>query len=58
MYVRDYMKGIDVPWQTVFQTDSREEVNEFCQKNDIECTWRSDDLAANQAGCTGNGKIS
>ncbi len=43
MYVRNYMKGIDVPWQTVFQTDSREEVNEFCQKNDIEYTWRSDD---------------
>lgn len=43
MYVRNYMQGIGVPWQMVFQTDSREKVNEFCQKNDIEYTWKSDD---------------
>lgn len=37
-YVRNY-SDIDVPWQEVFQTESRSEVEHFCSDNNIEFTW-------------------
>ncbi len=39
MYVRRYGGGIDLPWQTVFQTESREEVEEFCRRTSIGFEW-------------------
>jgi hypothetical protein len=42
MYVRNYMPGVDLSWQEVFQTTSPEEVNRFCKANDIEHQWISD----------------
>lgn len=38
-YVRHYHEGIDLPWQSVFQTDSRDEVREYCDQNGIACEW-------------------
>lgn len=38
-YVRHYRPFVDLPWQTVFQTENPEEVNHFCCKNDIEYEW-------------------
>ncbi|GBF78222.1 taurine catabolism dioxygenase TauD [Paenibacillus sp. 598K] len=43
MYVRNVGGGIDLPWQTVFQTDSREEVNAYCKKVQIEVEWLGED---------------
>jgi len=40
MYVRNYGMGIDLPWETVFQTTQRQEVEEFCRSYDIEFEWR------------------
>jgi alpha-ketoglutarate-dependent taurine dioxygenase len=40
LYVRNYRKGLDVPWQRVFQTESRQEVETFCKAHEIEVEWR------------------
>jgi alpha-ketoglutarate-dependent taurine dioxygenase len=42
MYVRNYGNGLDVPWQKVFQTDDRAQVNEYCVRARIECEWKPD----------------
>jgi alpha-ketoglutarate-dependent taurine dioxygenase len=41
LYVRNYTRGIDLGWQEVFQTDNKEEVNEFCKNHDIEAIWNN-----------------
>jgi alpha-ketoglutarate-dependent taurine dioxygenase len=42
MYVRNYGQGLDVPWQEVFQTNDRTEVEEFCLRSGIEFEWTAD----------------
>ncbi len=39
MYVRNYTPGVDLSWQDVFQTSSKEEVNSFCKEHDIQFQW-------------------
>lgn len=39
MYVRNYGQGIDLPWETVFQTNDKAEVEAYCQSADIDFTW-------------------
>ncbi|MDO8346247.1 MAG: TauD/TfdA family dioxygenase [Cellvibrio sp.] len=39
MYVRNYSPGLDLPWQTVFQTENKSDVENFCRKNSIEFEW-------------------
>jgi alpha-ketoglutarate-dependent taurine dioxygenase len=53
MYVRNYTPWIDLPWQTVFQTDSREQVEEFCRSMDIEAEWISPDHLRTRQVCQG-----
>jgi alpha-ketoglutarate-dependent taurine dioxygenase len=43
MYVRHYGSGIDLPWQTVFQTESRAEVEAYCRQAPIDWEWLSND---------------
>ena len=38
-YVRNYGSSIDLPWQSVFQTSDKSEVEEYCRKSGIEFTW-------------------
>jgi alpha-ketoglutarate-dependent taurine dioxygenase len=40
LYVRNYNDGLGLPWQTVFQTTNKAEVEEYCRKNDIEFEWK------------------
>lgn len=51
MYLRNYTVGIDLSWQEVFQTSSREEVELFCRSNNIDWKWRTDgpELTTQQA---------
>lgn len=42
MYVRNYGTGLDLPWQKVFNTDRREDVEEFCAVNQIQYEWGGD----------------
>ena len=43
MYVRNYREDLDLPWQTVFQTDSKAKVEEFCRSHGIDCEWTGPD---------------
>lgn len=40
LYVRNYTAGMDLSWQEVFQTDSKEEVNQYCMQHEIDFEWR------------------
>ena len=39
-YVRTYHEGFDIPWQTAFQTDDREVVEEYCRRTGMNWQWR------------------
>lgn len=41
MYVRNYGEGLGLEWQTVFQTESKAEVENKCQQNTINFEWKS-----------------
>jgi amino acid adenylation domain-containing protein len=43
MYIRNYGSGIDLPWQTVFQTSERAEVEAYCRAARIEWEWGEGD---------------
>ena len=40
MYVRNFGEGIGLPWPTVFQTENRSEVEEYCRTHGIEMEWK------------------
>lgn len=42
MYVRNYGNGLDLPWQKVFATSDRGEVERFCRRAGIACEWKPD----------------
>lgn len=42
MYVRNYGNGLDLPWQEVFRTDARGEVERFCRRANITWEWLDD----------------
>ena len=50
-YVRNYGEGLDVPWQKVFQTEDRKEVEEFCRRSGIEWEWRDQDRLRTREVC-------
>lgn len=53
LYVRNFSEDFDVPWQKVFNTDSRAEVEAFCRQAKILCEWKDDgDLRTKQC-CQG-----
>lgn len=41
-YVRNFIEGLDVPWQQFFKTEDKAEVAAYCQANDIEFEWIND----------------
>lgn len=43
LYVRNYGEGVDMPWQEVFQTSERAEVEEYCRGAHMQCEWRDND---------------
>ena len=42
MYVRNYNDALDLPWQEVFQTNSRTEVEDYCLKAGMNVQWNGD----------------
>jgi hypothetical protein len=42
MYVRNYGGGLDVPWQQVFGTTDRREVERYCGQAGISYEWKPD----------------
>ncbi|WP_336779439.1 amino acid adenylation domain-containing protein [Paenibacillus illinoisensis] len=42
MYVRNYGDTFDLPWQTVFGTNDKHEVERYCENVGIDYEWKSD----------------
>ncbi|HWT69155.1 MAG TPA: TauD/TfdA family dioxygenase [Pseudomonas sp.] len=42
LYVRNYSGALDLPWQKVFNTADRAQVERYCQDNDIQWEWKAD----------------
>ncbi|HXZ08366.1 MAG TPA: TauD/TfdA family dioxygenase [Paraburkholderia sp.] len=42
MYVRNYGNGLDLPWEQVFGTDEREQVEHYCRVHHIDFEWLDD----------------
>lgn len=40
-YVRNYISGIDLSWQEVFQTDDKHMVEDYCKRNNINYEWNT-----------------
>lgn len=49
MYVRNYGEGLGLSWQTVFQTENREEVEAYCRANHLICEWKTGDRLRTRA---------
>jgi alpha-ketoglutarate-dependent taurine dioxygenase len=43
MYVRNYLPGFGLPWQTVFQTMDRAQVNLYCAEAGMQVEWVSEE---------------
>lgn len=41
LLVRNFGDGVGLPWQEVFQTSDKAQVEEHCSRNAIECEWKS-----------------
>jgi alpha-ketoglutarate-dependent taurine dioxygenase len=42
MYTRNYTKGIDLSWEEVFQTEEKEDVEKYCNQNEIKFEWKTE----------------
>lgn len=51
MYVRNYGSGLDLSWQTVFQTDCRSQVEHYCRQFGIEWEWQGEDRLTTRQIC-------
>jgi amino acid adenylation domain-containing protein/non-ribosomal peptide synthase protein (TIGR01720 family) len=51
LYVRNYGEGLDLSWQTVFQTTDRAQVEEYCCKASIEIEWKGNDSVRTRQVC-------
>jgi alpha-ketoglutarate-dependent taurine dioxygenase len=43
MYVRNFGDGLSIPWQTVFNTSDKSEVEEHCRNANIDFEWKGND---------------
>ncbi|MES2740506.1 MAG: TauD/TfdA family dioxygenase [Pseudomonadota bacterium] len=51
LYVRNYSVALDLPWQRVFNTDQRPQVEAYCAANGIEWEWKADDELRTRQRC-------
>ncbi|HEX6291104.1 MAG TPA: TauD/TfdA family dioxygenase [Herpetosiphonaceae bacterium] len=51
MYVRNYGGGIDLPWQEVFQTSDKAEVEDYCRSAGIRFEWKDGDRLRTSQVC-------
>jgi alpha-ketoglutarate-dependent taurine dioxygenase len=51
MYVRNYGTGLDLPWQEVFQTSSKEVVEDYCLRSGIDYEWIGDKQIRTRQRC-------
>ena len=53
MYVRNTGNGLDLPWQQVFGTEDRGEVEAYCRAHGIDCEWKPDGELRTRQVCQG-----
>jgi alpha-ketoglutarate-dependent taurine dioxygenase len=53
MYVRNYGHGVDLPWETTFQTSSPAEVEAYCAREGIACEWLPEGRLRTRQVCQG-----
>jgi len=53
LYVRNYSSDFDLPWQEVFGSERREDVEAFCRRSGIEWRWLDDDALSTRQRCQG-----
>ncbi len=51
MYVRNYGQGIDLPWENVFQTNDKSEVEAYCHRAGIEFAWQGGNCLRTRQVC-------
>jgi len=51
MYVRNYGDALDLPWREVFQTDSREQVENYCLQAGMTFQWHGDNQLRTSQVC-------
>ncbi|MDQ1831838.1 TauD/TfdA family dioxygenase [Massilia scottii] len=51
LYVRNYSVALDLPWQRVFNTEQRAQVESYCAANGIEWEWKADDELRTRQRC-------
>lgn len=51
MYVRNYGSGFDLPWQEVFQTNDKADVEKYCAAAGLEYEWLADDRLRTRQIC-------
>jgi len=51
MYVRNYGTGFDLPWQEVFQTTDKSQVERFCRATGIQLEWLGNDRLRTRQVC-------
>jgi len=51
MYVRNYASGFDLPWQEVFQTSDRADVEDFCRGAGVQFEWLPNDCLRTRQTC-------
>ncbi len=47
-YIRNYAPSLGLTWQDTFQTDSKREVERYCEEAAIECHWNHSKLTTRQ----------
>ena len=50
-YVRNYGTGLDLSWQTVFQTENKAEVERYCRSHEITFEWKPDNCLRTWQAC-------
>ncbi|BAZ43877.1 taurine catabolism dioxygenase TauD/TfdA [Chondrocystis sp. NIES-4102] len=51
MYVRNYGQGLDLDWQTVFQTDNKQVVEDYCDQVGIDWQWLNENHLRTRQVC-------
>jgi alpha-ketoglutarate-dependent taurine dioxygenase len=51
MYVRNFGEGLGLPWQTVFQTSERSEVEAYCREVGVEFQWKDENRLRTRHVC-------
>lgn len=51
VYIRNYHENLDLDWRKVFQTEKKEEVEQYCEAHGIEYQWLNDNHLQTREKC-------